>query len=144
MDKMFFPGGYKEFHSRYKDLCEKSLLQMPLSVSCPQDSVHEMIDNHPLTMVLPFLYLGNSKDAADPDGMAAVGITHVLNVTTSQQSPNIDHQTSDIVYKRISVLDNGCAKLHEYFEEAFEFIGKSHYFDLGKKSLLCSLTPTTI
>lgn len=89
-----------------------------------------MMDSQPLTQVLPFLYLGNSKDADDRDGMAAIGITRVLNVTTSQQSPSptMDHRTTDIVYKRLSVLDNGHANLKQYFEEAFDFIGKSSFF----------------
>lgn len=111
-------------------MCDNSLLPSPPSaVSCPHDlSPREMVDSQPLTKVLPFLYLGNSKDADDRDGMAAIGITRVLNVTTSQQSPSppSDHRGSaGIAYKRLSVLDNGHANLKQYFEEAFEFIGKS-------------------
>lgn len=84
------------------------------------------MDTQPLTKVLPFLYLGNSKDADDRDGMTAIGVTRVLNVTTSQQSPSPadDRRASGVVYKRLSVLDNGHANLKQYFEEAFEFIGK--------------------
>lgn len=87
-----------------------------------------MIDTQPLTKVLPFLYLGNSKDADDRDGMSVIGITRVLNVTTSQQSPSpiMDHRASGVVYKRLSVLDSSHANLKQYFEEAFDFIGESH------------------
>lgn len=86
------------------------------------------MDSHPLTKVLPFLYLGNSKDADDRDGMTAIGVTRVLNVTTSQQSPSpsVDHRAPGVQYKRLSALDNGHANLKQYFEEAFEFIGMSH------------------
>jgi len=120
----FLIGGHKEFHSRHKDMCENSLLPAPLSVSCPPDVDRESMDTHPLTKVLPFLYLGNSKDADDRDSMTAIGVTRVLNVTTSQQSPSptMDHRASGVVYKRLSVLDNGHANLKQYFEEAFEFI----------------------
>jgi len=119
-------GGHKEFHSRHKDMCDNSLLPAPLVASCPPDVDRESMDTHPLTKVLPFLYLGNSKDADDRDGMTAIGVTRVLNVTTSQQSPSptMDHRASGVVYKRLSVLDNGHANLKQYFEEAFEFIGK--------------------
>lgn len=122
----FHSGGHKEFHSRHKDMCENSLLPAPLIASCPPDVDRESMDTHPLTKVLPFLYLGNSKDADDRDGMIAIGVTRVLNVTTSQQSPSptMDHRASGVVYKRLSVLDNGHANLKQYFEEAFEFIGK--------------------
>lgn len=122
-------GGHKEFHSRHKDMCDNSLLPSPTCAnsSCPQDVNREMIDTQPLTKVLPFLYLGNSKDADDRDGMSTIGITRVLNVTTSQQSPSpvMDHRTSGVVYKRLSVLDSSHANLKQYFEEAFDFIGKS-------------------
>lgn len=107
-------------------MCENSLLPAPLSASCLQDAASDLMDTHPLTKVLPFLYLGNRKDADDRDSMIAIGVTRVLNVTTSQQSPSptMDNRTSGVVYKRLSVLDNGHANLKQYFEEAFEFIGK--------------------
>lgn len=120
-------GGHKEFHFRHKDMCENSLLVAPsLSAGCDPQDDRELMDTHPLTKVLPFLYLGNSKDADDRDGMAGNRITRILNVTTSQQSPSppaTDHR--GIVYKRLSVLDNGHANLKQYFEEAFDFIGES-------------------
>ncbi|XP_050536802.1 dual specificity protein phosphatase 10 isoform X2 [Daktulosphaira vitifoliae] len=122
----FLIGGHKEFHLRHKDLCENSLLPSPLSsTSCPAESTSEMMDQHPLTQVLPFLYLGNSKDADDHASLSAIGVTRVLNVTTSQQSPSPpmgDRRTAGVLYKRLSALDNGHANLKQYFEEAFEFI----------------------
>lgn len=113
-------------------MCENSLLPAPFSDSCSQDVARELMDSHPLTKVLPFLYLGNSKDADDRDSMTTIGITRVLNVTTSQQSPSpsLGHRASGVVYKRLSVLDNGHANLKQYFDEAFEFIGKSPTFCL--------------
>lgn len=141
---IFRLGGHKEFHSRHKDMCENSLLPAPLSASCPPDVDRESMDTHPLTKVLPFLYLGNSKDADDRDGMTAIGVTRVLNVTTSQQSPSptMDHRASGVVYKRLSVLDNGHANLKQYFEEAFEFIGKSLFSVYH--IIFCALYPKTI
>jgi len=115
-------------------MCENSLLPAPANnggaTSCPpqeQPMTGELMDAHPLTKVLPFLYLGNRKDADDRDGMTSIGVTRVLNVTTSQQSPSpvMDQRASGVVYKRLSVLDNGHANLKQYFEEAFDFIGES-------------------
>lgn len=124
-------------------MCENSLLPSPLSASCPQDVSRDIMDSQPLTKVLPFLYLGNSKNAEDREGMAGIGITHVLNVTTSQQSPSpiLNHRaptgTAAAAYKRLSVLDNGHANLKQYFEEAFDFIGKSSSVRLSH-CILCS------
>lgn len=85
------------------------------------------IESYPPSKVLSFLYLGNSKNANDRDSMAAIGITHVLNVTASFQSPfpDMEYRASGIVYKRLHVLDNLQSNLDQYFEEAFEFIGMS-------------------
>jgi len=122
-------------------MCDNSLLPAPsVNGTCcptppqpqPSPSSHEppmtgeLMDAHPLTKVLPFLYLGNRKDADDRDGMTSIGVTRVLNVTTSQQSPSpvMDHRGTGVVYKRLSVLDNGHANLKQYFEEAYEFIGE--------------------
>lgn len=71
--------------------------------------------------MLPFLYLGNSKDAADLACLQGLGTTCVLNVTS--QLPGY-HEECGITYKQIPASDSGHQNLKQYFEEAFEFIGK--------------------
>lgn len=80
------------------------------------------IDNHPASRVLPFLYLGNGKDAADPDRLRELGTTCVLNVTCSLPGAPLG---AGITHKRIPASDSGQQNLKQYFEEAFEFIGES-------------------
>lgn len=116
---VFIVGSNREFNFQHKDM----ILSSPLNFS--PEITHKM-DSHPISKVLPFLYLGDIKDANDRGGLAAIGITHVLNVTARQRSPSpaVDHGTSVVVYKCLPVLDNAQANLKQYFEEAFEFIGK--------------------
>ncbi|XP_015117305.1 dual specificity protein phosphatase 10 isoform X1 [Diachasma alloeum] len=132
-------GGHKEFHRRHRDLCEDTLLpggssSPPASVSgctspgpgCPVMSIGQPttpqpadIDNHPASRVLPFLYLGNGRDAADLQLLRALGATRVLNVTS--QLPGY-HEARGITYRQIPATDSGHQNLKQYFEEAFDFI----------------------
>lgn len=77
------------------------------------------IDTHPVSRLLPFLYLGNSRDAADLARLLHLGTTWVLNVTA--QLPGY-HEQRGITYKQIPASDSGQQNLKQYFEEAFQFI----------------------
>lgn len=124
MSHVHFAGGHREFHRKHKELCEDTMVSglsargLPSSASCPALAD---IDSHPASRVLPFLYLGNSKDAADLACLQDLGTTCVLNVTS--QLPGY-HEACGITYKQIPASDSGHQNLKQYFEEAFEFIGK--------------------
>lgn len=121
---IFVLGGHTEFHRKHKDLCEDTLVSGLSSRSLPSSPCPASdIDSHPASRVLPFLYLGNSKNAADLSCLQDLGTTCVLNVT-----PQLGgyHETCGITYKQIPATDNGHQNLKQYFEEAFEFIGKSN------------------
>ncbi|XP_046670062.1 dual specificity protein phosphatase 10-like isoform X3 [Homalodisca vitripennis] len=114
-------GGHKEFHRRHKEFCEDTLLpsggpeRSPVSPSeCTPD-----IDSHPASRVLPFLYLGNARDAADLETLSAHGISRVLNVTS--QLPGY-HEHCGITYRQLPASDSGHQNLKQYFEVAFQFI----------------------
>ncbi|XP_078036171.1 dual specificity protein phosphatase 10 [Augochlora pura] len=131
-------GGHKEFHRRHRDLCEDTLLPAGgagssavsgcpspgpgcpvLSLSGPPTPQPADIDNHPASRVLPFLYLGNGRDAADLQLLRGLGATRVLNVTS--QLPGY-HEERGITYRQIPATDSGHQNLKQYFEEAFDFI----------------------
>ncbi|XP_003700385.2 dual specificity protein phosphatase 10 isoform X1 [Megachile rotundata] len=131
-------GGHKEFHRRHRDLCEDTLLPAGgagpstvsgcpspgpgcpvLSLSGPPTPQPADIDSHPASRVLPFLYLGNGRDAADLQLLRALGATRVLNVTS--QLPGY-HEERGITYRQIPASDSGHQNLKQYFEEAFDFI----------------------
>lgn len=137
-------GGHKEFHRRHRDLCEDTLLPSGDGTTSSSDSavsgcpspgpgcpvLSNMspptpqpadIDNHPASRVLPFLYLGNGRDAADLQLLRGLGVTRVLNVTS--QLPGY-HEERGITYRQIPASDSGHQNLKQYFEEAFDFIGK--------------------
>ncbi|XP_075227842.1 dual specificity protein phosphatase 10-like isoform X2 [Lycorma delicatula] len=105
-------GGHREFHRRHRELCEDALLPGP----CPGSPQDAGLDTAPASRVLPFLYLGSARDAADKDCMGRLGISRVLNV--SCQAP----QQPNITTKHLPADDSGHQNLKQYFEEAFQFI----------------------
>lgn len=78
-------------------------------------------ENAVVSPILPFLYLGNEKDAQDLDLLQRLNIGYVVNVTTHLP---LYHVNSGLRYKRLPATDNSKQNLRQYFEEGFEFIGK--------------------
>ncbi|KAL1131330.1 hypothetical protein AAG570_010948, partial [Ranatra chinensis] len=82
--------------------------------SCPGAD----IEAHPVSRVLPWLYVGNAKDALDPSLLAHLGVTRVLSLTPPPSCPN----TAGVQYKQLPAADTGHQNIKQYFEEAFLFI----------------------
>lgn len=102
-------------------------LSLPLSSSLPASLSDESLmtpdaENAVVSPILPFLYLGNEKDAQDLDLLRRLNIGYVVNVTTHLP---LYHVNSGLRYKRLPATDNSKQNLRQYFEEGFEFIGKS-------------------
>ncbi|KAL0276391.1 UNVERIFIED_CONTAM: hypothetical protein PYX00_003979 [Menopon gallinae] len=134
-------GGHKEFHRRHREFCEDALLppsgrpalSSPTSRVCPtlENSPSSDIDSQPASRVLPFLYLGNQKNAADLELLKSLGVTRVLNVTSDVPGY---HEAEGISYRKLPASDSGQQNLKQYFEEAFDFIDEAR--KVGAKVLV--------
>ncbi|XP_014292388.1 dual specificity protein phosphatase 10 isoform X2 [Halyomorpha halys] len=106
-------GGHKEFSRRHRNQCEDTA---PLSLS-PEPAGPD-IETYPPSRVLPFLYVGNARDAGDTSLLRDLGVSKVLNVTLQSTGP----EPSGIAYRQLPASDSGQQNIKQYFEEAFSFI----------------------
>lgn len=80
------------------------------------------VESQPTSQILPFLYLGNGRDADDPVTLDRLGISRVLNVT-SDLACGKHLRSRGILYKQLPALDSGHQNLRQYFDDAYHFIG---------------------
>lgn len=108
-------------------------LTLPLSSSLPASLSDESVmtpdaENAVISPILPFLYLGNERDAQDLDLLLRLNIGYVVNVTTHLP---LYHQKAGLRYKRLPATDNSKQNLRQYFEEVFEFIEEAYQSGQG-------------
>ncbi|KAA0708206.1 Dual specificity protein phosphatase 10 [Triplophysa tibetana] len=138
-DPIVLKGGLAGFRQSHEDLCEHSLQPsegqdgrtaaglsgvLPHSLPSTPD-----IENAELTAVLPFLFLGNERDAQDREQMQRLNIGYILNVTTHLPLYHFDLGLFN--YKRLPATDSNKQNLRQYFEEAFEYIEEAHQAGQG-------------
>eukprot|EP00095_Tigriopus_kingsejongensis_P005062 snap_masked-scaffold330_size203968-processed-gene-0.8 protein:Tk05062 transcript:snap_masked-scaffold330_size203968-processed-gene-0.8-mRNA-1 annotation:"dual specificity protein" len=127
-------GGLRDFQVAHRSLCEDHLMnssssngmcpsptsQLLPDLPSPSEICHTKdIENHPSSQVLPYLFLGNMRDAANAGILQQMGIKYILNVTAK---PPTYPLASELVYKQICAADSGIQNLRQFFEEAFDFI----------------------
>ncbi|KAL6099051.1 dusp10 [Pungitius sinensis] len=108
-------------------------LSLPLSSSLPASLSDETAmspdaENAVVSPILPFLFLGNERDAQDLDLLLRLNIGFVVNVTTHLP---LYHVNSGLRYKRLPATDNSKQNLRQYFEEVFEFIEEAYQSGQG-------------
>ncbi|XP_063058257.1 uncharacterized protein si:dkey-175m17.7 [Engraulis encrasicolus] len=108
-------------------------LSLPLSSSLPASLDESLmtpdVENAVISPILPFLFLGNERDAQDLELLVRLDICYVVNVTT--HLPLYHLETGLVRYKRLPATDNSRQNLRQYFEEVFEFIEEAHQSGRG-------------
>jgi dual specificity MAP kinase phosphatase len=66
-------------------------------------------------MILPCVYLGNGRDAADIQSLSMLGITRVINVTTDIPD---HHKVTGVKYLTLPAADSGHQNLRQFFEQS--------------------------
>ncbi|XP_028809505.1 dual specificity protein phosphatase 10 isoform X2 [Denticeps clupeoides] len=131
-DPIVLKGGLTGFRQSHEKLCEHSLhLQEGLGDGVGAASLPSTpdIENAELTPILPFLYLGNERDAQDLGLMQHLNVGYILNVTT--HLPLYHYDLGLFNYKRLPATDSNKQNLRQYFEEAFEFIEEAQQAGQG-------------
>uniref|UniRef100_A0A8C8S9F2 Dual specificity protein phosphatase n=2 Tax=Pelusios castaneus TaxID=367368 RepID=A0A8C8S9F2_9SAUR len=115
-------GGFNGFQARFPELCTEPPAPLPALREPKDDSsigaVTPLYDQGGPVEILPFLYLGSCYHSSNKQVLESLGITAVLNVSSS--CPN--HFEGQFRYKSIPVEDNHMAEISVWFQEAIGFI----------------------
>ncbi|XP_061180485.1 dual specificity protein phosphatase 4-like [Saccostrea echinata] len=120
-------GGFAQFEQRFPLLCtsadDTSINNYP-----PEPTAQEKSQRHALfrtnstltdpVEIFPHLYIGNALSAASMPELQRLGITAILNVSSTCKN----HFTKHFVYKNIPVDDNHSTELSEWFTDTNSFI----------------------
>jgi predicted protein tyrosine phosphatase len=142
----FLQGGLEKFQHCFAGMCTKpeTSLNVPLLFSPTSPDINCDIDTAVASEILPFLYIGNQRDAASREKLDELGITHVVNVTSHLP---MHFEENGITYKRLPATDSGSQNLKQYFTEAIEFIDSAKTSN-GKVLVHCqagvSRSPTIV
>ena len=113
------------FEDKFPNHCTSSKCQSPTNTSIDTLMLEKkkerarIPEGNPVE-VLPFLYLGSARDSADIEYLRKMGITAVLNITTT--CPNFFE--TELQYLSILVEDSPQTDLHSRLQQAITFIGK--------------------
>ncbi|XP_070812632.1 dual specificity protein phosphatase 2 [Pituophis catenifer annectens] len=117
-------GGFEHFQANFPELCAvapPTLAPSP-ALRSPEDNGAEVVtplyDQDGPVEILPFLYLGSCYHSSNREVLESLGITAVLNVSSS--CPN--YFEGHFLYKSIPVEDNHMADISIWFQEAIDFI----------------------
>lgn len=119
-------GGFKEFQRQYAHECTSSASPEDSGAPSPSEPVAKDLTVWPVTRVLPFLYLGNERDARDADLLDRLGVGYVLHVTTTPPPGLETRHGPGLRCKRLPASDSCHQNLKQFFQEAFAFMDEAH------------------
>lgn len=125
-------GGLEEFRTQCSDDHINTQESRPL-YSPTTPIIEPQIETATASEILPFLYLGNERDASNLQRLRELNISHILNITS--HIPKY-FENQGIKYKRLPASDSGCQNLRQYFDEAIQFIDEAKA-DGGKILVHC-------
>lgn len=126
----FIVGGFNAFKADYPQFCVGQNGNPPLLTLAPPPK-YTSCKGGPVE-ILPGLYLGDSLHSAQQDTLRELGITSLLNVSTTCK--NLFEKDFD--YMNIPVNDNDSANISCWFDEAIHFIDNARDKD-GKVLVHC-------
>ncbi|KAG8191927.1 hypothetical protein JTE90_007725 [Oedothorax gibbosus] len=113
-------GGWQEFSRSRSDSCLSLPSSTPEDVDETDDCPSCPLEDVQATAILPFLYVGNAKDAQDACRLRDLGVQYVLNVTSQVQGCE-----DGFTCLRLPAADSHQQNLKQYFGRAFAFIDEA-------------------
>ena len=103
-------GGYSEFLRRFPFLCNTTTVWA-------QTERERKLVSYPSLVLEDWLYQGTGDQARDRRVVEALGITHIVNISTEHQC-----DVAGVKYLAIRLQDDASSKLLDHFEDIFEFL----------------------
>lgn len=119
-EAVYIQGGFEEFSLCYPHLCERqsAVCRQTLCVNtCASSSKMAFVQGEPVA-ILPYLYLGNSHHASQLELLERLGVTSLINVSTTCKN----HFEEKFTYMNIPIDDNDTADLAAWFARSITFI----------------------
>lgn len=116
-------GGFREFQRQYADECTSSSTGECPPSSASDPGAQEDVRAWPATCVLPFLLLGNERDARDAELLLRLGVSHVLHVTPCDEQHRCP---PGVRCKHLPASDSCHQNLKQFFDDAFRFLDEAH------------------
>lgn len=138
-------GGFREFQRQFAHECTSSA-----APPCVESEAVRDVSQWPATCVLPFLLLGNERDARDAELLRRLGVGYVLHVTPALQQTNAVTPANGVTpansvtpagtdtagvqqehcpglrCKRLPASDSCHQNLKQFFDDAFQFLDEAH------------------
>ncbi|XP_064603182.1 dual specificity protein phosphatase 2-like [Liolophura sinensis] len=118
----FLQGGFTHFRQMYPEMCaSKSSLckEFETTVRISKDETYaKHVEETGPAEVMSYLYLGDSRHAAQKSVLKNLGVTAIVNVSKTL----VNHFPEDFVYKTIPVDDKTDTELAPWFNETISFI----------------------
>lgn len=119
-------GGYYEFSQRFPLMCNTITVW-------PQTERERIVAVYPSLVLEDWLYQGTGDQAKNEHVVGALGITHIVNIST-EHNCSLD----GVKYLTIRLQDDGSSRLIEHFEDIFEFLDEVKRTK-GKALVHCNL-----
>lgn len=116
-------GGFREFQRQFADECTSSSTGADEGPPC---SAAEDVRAWPATCVLPFLVLGNERDARDAELLQRLGVERVLHVTPCDDADQHRCPAGVRSCKHLPASDSCHQNLKQFFDDAFRFLDEAH------------------
>lgn len=113
IDYDILTGGFREFHERFPFMCNT------VTAWTEVEREHKL-SVYPSLILEDWLYQGNGNQARNAEMIQAMGITHILNISTEHKC-----DLEGVKYMHIKLQDEGSSPLIDHFENVFEFLDEA-------------------
>lgn len=140
-------NGYKKFLDKWRMLCRVEYSALEDQSLSATNVCGKRLPSYPSCVEDGFLYLGKASQSADGEILETLGITHVLNCASNEQTRLFEKRGIVYYHMKIEGMGDIVQKASVAFDDAYAFMERAKRTEKGKllvhstngKSRCCSL-----